>query len=269
VNWTALLNRLTEAEHQGTVLALATVINTSHSVPRHAGSKMLVYADGTQFGTVGGGELESRVINESLAALDDQQPRVVTYDLLDPGNGDPGVCGGSVDVYIEPHLPAPQLIVVGCGHIGAAVVDLGHWLGFEVLATDDRDDDRIAEAASKAKTFIAGPIESLIDSVVIRADASIIVVSRNLEVDLAAIPKLLATKARFVGVMGSLRRCRTTRERLIELGVNSDDLARLHAPIGLELNAETPEEIAVSIMAEVISHTRGGDGSPMTDIEDR
>jgi len=69
--------------------------------------------------------------------------------------------------------------------------------------------------------------------------------------------------------MGSLRRCRTTRERLIELGVNSDDLARLHAPIGLELNAETPEEIAVSIMAEVISHTRGGDGSPMTDIEDR
>lgn len=259
-----ILEELVQAQQAGTAVALATVTGSSGSVPRHAGSKMLVYADGTQSGTVGGGELESRVVEEAIAALGERRPRTLSYDLVDPGRGDPGVCGGTVDVYIEPHLPRPQLIVVGCGHIGAAVIDLGHWLGFDVIATDDRQASDVDDAVANADQFISGPIESLLDEVAIRPDAAIVVVSRNMSVDLAAIPKLVETNAGYIGVMGSRRRWRTTRKRLGELGVGAADLDRLYAPIGLELNAETPEEIALSILAEVVSHYRGGDGTAMT-----
>ena len=262
----ALLEELLAALRERRPAATATVVKTSRSVPRHPGSMMLVFADGSQSGTVGGGEMESRVIEEARGAIRDSEPRLRTYDLVDPNKGDPGVCGGTVDVYIQPHIPARQFVVVGCGHVGAAVVHLARWLGFEVIATDDRDGDpEIAQAARMADRFVAGPIQRLLDEVTIGPDAAIVVVSRNMGVDLAAIPALLATDATYIGVMGSLRRWRTTRDKLMEQGVTEEDLARLNAPIGLELNAETPEEIAVSILAEVIAHTRGGDGGPMRD----
>ena len=260
-----IFEELVQAQQSGTAVALATVINTSRSVPRHAATKMLVFADGTQSGTVGGGELESRVVEEAIAALGDRRPRTLSYDLVDPGRGDPGICGGTVDLYIEPHFPRPQLIVVGCGHVGAAVIDLGHWLGFEVIATDDREDPHFDAAVTNADQFITGPIESFLDAVAVRPDAAIVLVSRSMSVDLAAIPSLVGTNADYIGVMGSRRRWRTTKERLAELGVSAADLDRIQAPIGLELNAETPEEIAVSILAQVISHSRGGDGTAMTD----
>ncbi len=260
-----ILEELVQARHNGTAVALATVINTSRSVPRHAGSRMLIFADGTQSGTVGGGELESRVIEEAIATLGDRRPRTLSYDLVDPGRGDPGVCGGTVDLYIEPHLPRPQLIVVGCGHVGTAVIDLGHWLDFEVIATDDREDPHFDAAITNADQFVSGPIESFLDTVAVRPEAAIVLVSRSMSVDLAAIPRLVGTDAGYIGVLGSRRRWRTTKERLAELGVSAPDLDRIDAPIGLELNAETPEEIAVSILAQVISHSRGGDGAAMTD----
>ncbi len=262
-----IFEELVQAQRRGRTVALATVINTSRSVPRHAAAKMLVFADGTQSGTVGGGEMESRVVEEALAALGDRRPRTLSYDLIDPSRGDPGVCGGTVELYIEPHFPRPQLIVVGCGHVGAAVIDLGHWLGFEVIATDEREDPHFDDAIANADQFVSGPIESFLDAVTVRPDAAIVVVSRNMSVDLAAIPKLVETDADYVGVMGSRRRWRTTKKRLAELGVSAADLDRLHAPIGLELNAETPEQIAVSILAQVISHSQGGDGAPMTDSQ--
>jgi xanthine dehydrogenase accessory factor len=260
-----IFEELVQAQHRGRTVALATVINTSRSAPRHASAKMLVFADGTQSGTVGGGEMESRVVEEALAALGERRPRTLSYDLIDPSRGDPGVCGGTVELYIEPHFPRPQLIVVGCGHVGAAVIDLGHWLGFEVIATDEREDPHFDDAIANADQFVSGPIESFLDAVAVRPDAAIVVVSRNMSVDLAAIPKLIETDADYIGVMGSRRRWRTTKKRLAELGVSAADLDRLHAPIGLELNAETPEQIAVSILAQVVAHSRGGDGKAMTD----
>lgn len=266
----ALFEALVAALRERRPIATATVVKTSRSVPRHPGSMMLIPADGPPSGTVGGGEMEFRVVEAARAALVDNEPRVMTYDLVDPSKGDPGVCGGTVDVYIQPHVPRRQLVVVGCGHVGAAVVHLARWLGFEVIAADDRgDDDETARAAELADRFVAGPIDRLLDEVEIGPDASVVVVSRNMGVDLAAVPVLLGTEASYIGVMGSLRRWRTTRAKLMERGVTEEALERLNAPIGLELNAETPEEIAVSILAEVIAHHRGGDGSPMRDPSSR
>ena len=133
-----VIEALAAAVQCGEPVVLATVIETDRSVPRHAGSKMLVRADGTTLGSIGGGEMEARVILAAGEALRTKRPQRLHYELVDPRSGDPGVCGGTVELYVEPHLPPHTVFVVGCGHVGRAVVDLAHWLGDRVVAYDDR-----------------------------------------------------------------------------------------------------------------------------------
>ena len=114
---------------------VATVVDTDRSVPRHAGSKMLVFADRRQVGTIGGGEMEARVIDSRRRMCwSSGAPRLMNFDLVDPAAGDPGVCGGTVTLYLEPLLPEANIVIVGCGHVGKAVADLAHWLGYRVTA---------------------------------------------------------------------------------------------------------------------------------------
>jgi xanthine dehydrogenase accessory factor len=250
---------------EGRPVVLATVIDTSRSVPRHAGAKMLISADGTTKGTIGGGEMESRVIAEARASLLDRSPRLLSYRLADPGAGDPGVCGGDVRLYLEPYMPKPVLYVVGCGHIGKALVELGSWLGFRVIATDDRPEMVSPDLLPGADALAGGHITEALERFPVTADTDVLVVSRNMRVDLEALPHLVRTPARSIGVMGSRRRWQTTRKALLTAGMSETELARIRAPIGMELNAETPEEIAVSILAEVVRLRRAGSGEPMSD----
>ena len=129
-----------DAKERGQSVVLATITRDSGSVPRHAGSKMLVYPDGSIKGTIGGGEMENRVIKRALELLETGQPDNLHYEMVDPARGDPGVCGGQLDVFLEPIMPDPTVLVIGCGHVGQALAELAHWLGFRVLATDDRTD---------------------------------------------------------------------------------------------------------------------------------
>ena len=246
-----ILRELADAVEQGRPVASATVVRTRRSVPRHAGSRMLVYPDARISGTVGGGEMERRVVDEALAAFADGRPRLVTYTLLDPAGGDPGVCGGEVDIYVEPHMPAPTLFVVGAGHVGRAVVELAHWLGHRTVVWDDRA-ETLADL-EHADRVVGGSIEAAIADAALGPDAAIVVVTRNVELDVALLPHLLATPAAYVGLMGSRRRWETTRARLAEAGVGDDDLGRVRSPIGIEIDAETPEEIALSILSEVVA----------------
>jgi len=252
-----LIRGLLAAVEAGEAVVLATVIDTSRSVPRHAGSKMLVRRDGTTAGSVGGGEMEARVIRESLGALLDGRPRLVHYDLLDPRNGDPGVCGGEVHLYLEPYMPNPTVFVIGCGHVGKAVTDLAHWLGYRVVAYDDRSDAITEEALPHADVRLTGAVADALAACPITDETHVIVVTRNMGLDLELVPQLLATPARSIGVMGSQRRWATTRAELVNRGLAAEQLDRVLSPIGVELNAETPEEIAVSILAEVVGIRRG------------
>lgn len=250
-----MISELAAAIERGEPVVLATVVRTNRSVPRRPGSKMLVYADGRTAGTVGGGEMEHRVIASAGEALADGEPRLLSYSLVDPAQGDPGVCGGEADIYLEPFMPAPTLFILGAGHVGRAVSDLGQWLGFHTVVWDDRAD--MADEVEHASMALTGPIREVLDAHPVSADASIVMVTRNVKLDLDLLPALLATPARYIGLMGSARRWQTTRAALAEAGVSEDDLARIHAPIGIEIKAETPQEIAVSVLAEVIGHRRG------------
>lgn len=261
-----LLRQLSQAVDGGVAVASATVVDTSRSVPRRAGAKMLVFRDGSISGTVGGGEMEARVVDEAVAALADGRCRLLSYRLVDPGRGDPGVCGGDVQIFVEPHMPKPTVIVMGYGHVGRAVAQLAGWLGFRVVATDDRSmttgDSPDSEGPGSdwgdgvPDELVIGSVDDLLEGRTLDQDVSVVLVTRNVDVDSAALPSLLATDAGYVGVMGSERRWATTRARLEAEGVDPAALDRVHAPIGIEVGAETPEEIALSIMAEVVAHRR-------------
>lgn len=247
-----MVRELASAVAAGSPVVLATVVATRRSVPRHAGTKMLVYPDGRLLGTVGGGEMESRVIDEAKAAFGTGRPRLLNYELVEPGRGDPGVCGGEVQIYLEPYMPAHTVVVIGGGHVGRAVVELADWLGYTTVVVDDRPDRLTEDEMPAAGRRLVGEIADVLPTLDITPDTSVAVVTRSVDRDAEALPLLLNTPAGYIGVMGSERRWNQVRKLLTERGITDDDLDRIHAPIGIEINAETLEEIAVSIMSEII-----------------
>jgi xanthine dehydrogenase accessory factor len=247
-----LFQALVEIEKNNGTGALCTIIKSKGSTPRHVTSKMLVYPDGHIIGTVGGGEVENRVIKEAIKAMDDKTSRLLAYNMADPERGDPGVCGGQVEIYVEPIIPKPVLVVVGVGHVGKAVAHLAKWLGFIVAVTDDRPDFCNPRAVPEADEFYPLPLQELTSHLKITPWTYIVLTTRGMDVDVYGLPSLLDSNAGYIGVIGSKRRWATTTKKLLENGVSSTLLEKVHSPIGLEIHAETPEEIAVSIMAEII-----------------
>jgi xanthine dehydrogenase accessory factor len=258
-----IYSAILEAQSSNTPCALCTVIRARGSVPRHATSKMLVYADGKFVGTIGGGEMESRMIEAAKQIARSRQAQIFEYNLVDPKQGDPGVCGGTVEIFIEPINPPPQVIIIGAGHVGRAVAHLATWLGFRVIVMDDRADLITPEWIPEADVYLPGPIVEQIDQARINSQTYILLLTRGVQFDVALLPKLLETDAAFIGVIGSRRRWSSALKELRAKGVPDAKLAKVHSPIGLELNAETPEEIAVSIMAEIIMLRNGGTGDSM------
>jgi xanthine dehydrogenase accessory factor len=254
---------LAELEQNNESAALCTVISSQGSTPRHTTSKMLVYPDGRFLGTVGGGDLEQRVMDEAWTALADGKPRLLHYNMADPSRGDPGVCGGQVEVFVEPILPPPLIVVVGSGHVGKAVAHLAKWLGFRVAVSDDREGFCNPEAVPDADAYFPVPLDKLVEQLKINRQTYLVLTTRGVNVDVAGLPALLGSPAAYIGVIGSERRWATTVKELRAKGVPEEQIQRVHSPIGLELQAETPQEIAVSILAEIIMVYKGGSGKPM------
>jgi xanthine dehydrogenase accessory factor len=259
----AVFEAVLAAQNEGRAAALATVIQTQGSVPRQPGSKMLVRIDGSIVGTVGGGEVEARVIQEAQAAISEGTARVVSYNLSDQSSGDPGVCGGTVSVFIEPVLPAPTVVVIGCGHVGKATAELAKWMEFRVIVADDRPGYATPEQVPGMDGYVEAPLAELAAQLDITRHTYIVAVTRGVGIDEELLPALLATDAPYIGAIGSRRRWAMTAQLLLEKGIRRADLERVHAPVGLELGAETPREIAVSILAEVVMVMRGGSGESM------
>lgn len=260
----AVYEALLDAQTRGEAVALATVTSVRGSMPRHPGSKMLVRADGTIVGTIGGGSMEQRVIQEALAALHDGQTRTPSYTLNNLEDGDPGVCGGTAQFFIEPVVTSPTLLVIGGGHVGKAVAELGKWMSWRVILSDDRPEFCNADYVPGLDSYVVCKPAEVVMQVPITRQTYIAAVTRGLPVDLQLIPALLATDAPYIGLIGSRRRWALTVKALREQhGLTTDQLQRVRAPIGLELQAETPKEIALSIFAEIVMLRRGGSGQPM------
>jgi xanthine dehydrogenase accessory factor len=259
-----LYQALAELEENNEPGVICTIVRAQGSTPRHVGSKMLVYPDGRILGTVGGGEMESRVIAEAQNSLADGRPRLLRYSMSEPQRGDPGVCGGQVEIFVEPMNPQPTLVVIGAGHVGRAVAHLAGWLGFRVVVNDDRPEFCTPEAVPDADEYVLSPMEKLPEQVNINPWTYLVLTTRGVPVDVKGLPVLLDTPAAYIGVIGSRRRWETTRQQLLESGIPQEQLDRVHSPMGLEIQAETPEEIAVSILGEIIQLRRSAELSLQT-----
>jgi xanthine dehydrogenase accessory factor len=252
---------LTELKESGRAAALCTVIRTEGSVPRREGAKMLVYPDGRIVNTVGGGELEARVIARAQEVIAGRQPTTIIIPLVDPERGDAGVCGGEMEVFVEPVLPEPTVLVAGCGHVGKEVASLAKWLGFRVVVTDDRAEFCTPQWVPDADRYLPGLIPEALADFEINEQTYVAAVTRGVKADTAALPHLLRSRAAYVGVIGSRRRWTVAVDELREQGVPVELISRAHAPIGLDIGAETPREIALSIMAEIVARRQNGSGT--------
>ncbi len=261
----SVYTRIAELQASGEAAVLCTVIRTSGSVPRRAGAKMLVFANGRTEDTIGGGEMEARVVAEALKALTDGQPRTLEYSLVDSSRGDPGICGGTLEVFVEPINREPTLLIIGAGHVGKALAQLADFLGYRVLVSDDRPELCNPQNIPNADAFYPVPISELPKHVTFNLQTYICLTTRNAELDVKGLPALLDSPAAYVGVIGSRRRWAEARKKMEAAGVPAAKLDRVRSPMGLELNAETPEEIALSIMSEIVMLRRGGDGKTMGD----
>ena len=248
----SIYEELAAAEKAGRPVAFCTVVETNGSVPRHAGSKMLVYEDGSFSGTVGGGGVEELVLKSALVALNDGEPKLISYSLNQANSGAVGLCGGEMKIYIEPILQPTTLIVVGAGHVGREVVRLAKWLNYRVFLSDDRTEYCTEEMVPNADAYFPIAMEEIPGKIKITPQTLFILVTRGSEVDVKGLPNLLKTSASYIGLIGSRKRWAHTQKLLIEAGVTEEQISRIHCPIGLDIGAETPQEIAVSIIAEII-----------------
>lgn len=225
---------------------------------------MVVFPDGSFVGTVGGGEVENRILQEALSSLEDGKARKLIYSMVDPKCGDPGICGGTMEIYVEPVLPQETLVVVGSGHVGKAVAHLAKWMNFKVVICDDRAEFASVDQNPDADLLLPVPMEKLPDQIKIDTYTSLVLTTRGSEVDIAGLPVLLQRcNPGYLGIIGSKRRWENTRKGLIEAGISEQMISKIHSPIGLELQAETPEEIAVSIMAEILMLRHKASGKSM------
>ena len=247
--------------------AVVTVAATTGSVPRAPGSKMFVYADGRSSGTIGGGKFESLVIAEAQAAIEKKKPLLKTYPLREGETESFGaICGGEMTVFIEPQITGEALYLIGAGHCARAIAKLAAECGLFVTVVDDR-----AELLADLPPAVVGTSESsprdFIASHEWRSDEALVMVSRNHEIDCEALAAAVEqTTAGYIGMIGSRRKVRDVFERLRKRGISEDKLSRVYAPLGLDIGADSPAEIAVSCVAEILSVLRGRSAKPLRKI---
>ena len=253
----AVLSAAAEALKRGEAAALVTVIRAQGSTPQRAGAKMLVFADGRIVGTIGGGCYENEAIGKARAAIADGQPSILHFELNDDFAQENGlICGGRMDVHVDPLLPDPPLYVVGAGHVGFHLARGAAEAGFRVTVVDDRE--KFANAVRfPAATVQVEPIPAWLHRAEIPASAFVVVVTRGHQHDLDAMRALAARDLRYLGLIGSRAKVARIYRALLGEGLPAECLDRVHAPIGFEIGAVTPAEIAISILAELIAVRRG------------
>lgn len=233
--------------------ALAIVIDAQGSTPRKTGAKMVVHEDGSISGTIGGGKIEALVHQEALQIMRQGEPHTMHFDLK---GDDPveniSICGGSLDVYIEPITPAPTVFIFGGGHISLFVARLSKMVGFEVAVIDDRAEFANRERFPEAGLVIADEFASTVKKLKVNRTSYLVIVTRGHRQDEEVLEWAAQTDAKYVGMIGSGKKIQTVYSNLKKKGISQERLNRVHAPIGLDIGAETPEEIAVSIVAEMI-----------------
>jgi len=254
---------LAEALQRGEEVALVTIVKSTGSTPQRVGAKMLVYGDGRTVGTIGGGCYENEAFWKAREAIKARKPVTMKFELNDDFAQESGlVCGGQMEVFVEPVEPSPEVYVFGAGHVGYFVAKLAYEVGFKVHVIDDREKFANAERFGEGIDVVVHNVPEWIDTHTLPPTSYAVIVTRGHTYDLDTLRALTAAPLRYLGLIGSKAKVRRIFDHLVEEGMDSDRLQGIHAPIGLDIGALTPQEIAVSIIAELIAVKHGKISDP-------
>jgi xanthine dehydrogenase accessory factor len=242
-----------------------TIVRANGSTPQRTGAKLLVFADGRTVGTIGGGCYENDAIGRAREVIASGKPALVKYDLNDDFVQESGlICGGQMEVYIDPISPAPRLYIVGAGHVGFHLARAAQDAGFSIHVIDDREKFANRERFPSADAIVVDDIAAWLHRAEVPSTAYVVVVTRGHTHDFDALRGLAARDLRYLGLIGSRAKVVRVFDALLAEGMPPECLERVHAPIGLDIGAITPAEIAISILAELIAVRHGKDVSSVS-----
>lgn len=252
----SLMSVMAELERSGQAFALITVVDTAGSSPRHVGAKMVVTPD-TTYGTIGGGAVEKETIEAARKALTSGEPRLLEFTLTPEATG--MACGGAMKIFLDPVNVAPTLYIFGAGHVGYAVADFAVKTGFRVVVVDSRTEWATTARFPGAAEILTGDCVETAQNLQSGPGDYIVILTHSHALDQAVLAAVLEKEYRYLGLICSKKKRVVIFNNLEKEGKSRDLLEKIHSPIGLKINAETPEEIAVSILAELILVRRGGE----------
>ena len=257
-----IYEQIVELRRQGRRGAVATIVNVRGSIPSFKTAKMLVRDDGSIVGTIGGGCVEADVWQAAREVMSSEKPRTLTFDLNQDPKYDTGlVCGGTLEVFIEPVLPPALLYIFGAGHVALSLCQTAASAGFDVVVTDDRSSYATKERFPAARDVHAMDFDEALQKLDPDESSYVAIVTRGHRDDMRILRWAVQTRARYVGMIGSRRKVIQIFKTLEEEGLPASLFEKVHAPIGLDIGAITPEEIAIAITAELIAVRRQAAGA--------
>jgi xanthine dehydrogenase accessory factor len=257
-----IYEEIVRLRQEGRRAALATIVNARGSIPSFETAKMLVRDDGSILGTIGGGCVEAEVWQAAREVMEQENARTLAFNLDQNPRYDAGlVCGGTLEVFIEPILPASLLYLFGAGHVALSVYRVANIAGFEAVVVDDRESYANRERFPEAREVLAGDFEQVVARLAPPESAFVVIVTRGHRDDMRVLRWAVDTPVRYIGMIGSRRKVISIYRELEKDGMAPEKFARVHAPVGLDIGAVTPEEIAVSIVAEMIAIRRHCDAA--------
>ncbi len=255
-----IFEEIVAAKKANVPIVMATVIESLGSAPREEGARMLIKADGSIVGTIGGGAIEKKIIDEALTLMNAASPQFVKYELKDIGMA----CGGCMSVFLEPLRQQPQLIIFGAGHIGSVLSQIGKMLDFTVTVVDNRPEFAKKELLTWADTVIAEDYKQAIARLTYSDRTYMVILTHKHVHDFEVLEQLIHKPFCYLGMIGSKTKVAKAFQQLRDKGVSESIIKKIHSPVGISIGANTPAEIAISIAAELVAVSSGADVSDRT-----
>ena len=245
----------------GQKCAVATIVQVNGSIPSFESAKMLVREDGSMVGTIGGGCVEAEVWNAAREVIETEKPRHLTFSLGQDAAYDNGlICGGQLNIFVEPVTPQPKAIIFGGGHVSKSISKVANIAGFASTIVDDREAFANPERFPEAEATHAAPYEEVFDKLAITSNTFVIIVTRGHRDDMRVLKWAVTTGAKYIAMIGSKRKTISVIHELEKEGMRRELFEKIFAPMGLEIGAESPEEIAIAVVAEMIAVRRAPEG---------
>ncbi len=245
----------------GQKCALATIVQVKGSIPSFESAKLLVREDGSMMGTVGGGCVEAEVWNAAREVLDTEKPRNLSFSLGQDAAYDNGlICGGQLNIFVEPVIPQPHAFIFGGGHVSKSLSKVASMAGFATVIIDDREAYSNPDRFPEAEATYADEYENVFPNLPVNSSSYLIIVTRGHRDDMRVLRWAVTTQARYIAMIGSKRKTISVIHELEHEGMARELFEKIYAPMGLDIGAESPEEIAVSVVAEMIAVRRMPEG---------